>query len=283
MKEWINENWLKILLFAVSFIIIVPLLLNWAYKKTAPIDFLYVKWDLNSELLFYGGILAALITIYGVFYTIQVSQKNNREDTRRKVLPFLALTRIMVKSRYDVFSEIFNDTSNNEPNMVETDVEVKNIIYEEYNLSRVYFVIKDGKVSNYTTLPKEYDDLLKRRGQKWEPVVGGKELHVVPFGSLPLEVENVGNGPAICLRIGFNKTGTEALFLPPVKLKCNQTFYIHIFSIDYGEAKKAEYNLCFNYEDIYGQKYQQNYRFSIEDDGYSIDLADKQLMVKGDN
>ena len=281
MKEWIKDNRLRIIFLVVLFLIVIPLLLNWLYKKTAPIDFLYVKWDLDSELLFYGGILASLITIYGVFYTVQVSQKNNREDTRRKVLPFLTLTRIMVKNRYNAFLEVFNDASNKEQS--ENDTSVKDIIYEEYNLSRIYFVIKDGKVTSYTSLPKEYDDLLKRKGQRWEPVDGGKELHVVPFGSLPLEVENVGNGPAFVLQIGLNRTGTEARFLPPVKLKCNQTFYIHIFSKDYGEDKKADYDLCFRYEDIYGQKYQQNYLFSIENAGYSIDLADKQQMLKGDS
>jgi len=284
MRKWINENKWKIILFIVVFIIGVPLLLNWIYKMPAPIEFLHVKWDIDSELLYYGGILAALIAIYGVFFTIQISQRNNREDTRRKVLPFLTVTKIMVKSRYNAIADIFNreglDDSEEDS---DENTKSESVIYEEYNLSQIYFIIKDGKVVNYTTLPKEYDDILKHRGQRWEAVEGGKELHIVPFGSLPLEVENVGNGPAICLRIGLNKKGAEALFLPPIKLKCNQTFYIHIFSQDYGMEKKAEYDLCFDYYDIYGQEYQQTYLFAIEKDGYSIDLADKQLLIKGDS
>lgn len=83
--------------------------------------------------------------------------------------------------------------------------------------------------------------------------------------SVPLEVENVGNGTAINLRIGLNKaTNIKPVYITTINLKQNMTIYIHIFSENPTDNDLAEYNLEFYYNDIYKRKYAQKYIFSIK-------------------
>ena len=277
MKEWTKDNWWKILLFIAIFIVGIPLLLNWMYKQPAPSEFLHVRWDISSELLYYGGILASLITIYGVFYSIQISQKNNRDDTRRKVLPFLTVTQKIVHNENNIFTD-FAFLVENEDKTNETQ---EDPIYVEYNLSQIYFVIKDGKVINYTKLPKEYDDMIKHHGIK-KCHNNQRDFQQVPFISIPLEVENVGNGPAIHLRIGLSRVGEIEKALVKLKLKCAQTFYIHIISLDCESEQEEKYLLFFIYNNIFGQVYRQDYLFRWEKGECTYDLTDNQMFIKGE-
>ena len=48
--------------------------------------------------------------------------------------------------------------------------------------------------------------------------------------SIPLDVENVGNGTAVNFRVGLNKKTTESLYMLPQALKQGRSMYIHIFS-----------------------------------------------------
>ncbi|MCC8195663.1 MAG: hypothetical protein LIO49_02445 [Ruminococcus sp.] len=111
-------------------------------------------------------------------------------------------------------------------------------------------------------------------------------LYPVDYSSLPLEIENVGNGTAVNLRIGFNYADNKESheFLIPTMLKQNQTIYINIFSTEKPEIICGEYVLEFSYEDIYKNKYGQQFpvKFEKAEDGQgspSIILDGKQKRI----
>ena len=114
-------------------------------------------------------------------------------------------------------------------------------------------------------------------------------LQRTDFYSMPLEIENVGNGTAVNLRIGFNRVGDRNTyrFIRPMMLKQSQTVYIHIFSTADYDIVRGDYSLEFHYEDIYGNKYAQEfpvkYNKNENNQEYqSIDLVGKQIRKTED-
>ena len=74
------------------------------------------------------------------------------------------------------------------------------------------------------------------------------------------ELENVGKGPAINTRIGFNKssvTKNERKYIKPENLKVGDFFYINIYIQNITDSVIGEYVLEVNYFDIYGNNYSQ--------------------------
>lgn len=81
MKNWIKENY-KIILLVLGLTIIGPLIINILFKLHPIIDFFVAEWDASATLSYYGTILASILAIFGIFITIQYSQKSYKDDVR---------------------------------------------------------------------------------------------------------------------------------------------------------------------------------------------------------
>ena len=157
-------------------------------------------------------------------------------------------------------------------------------------LSQIYFVITAHGIETKKKLDKGQKAILEHAGTMWASRKDGSEtLQYTDFYSLPLEIENVGNGTAVNLRVGFNRTGTEKghTFVRPMMLKQGQTLYIHIFSTADSDVVRGDYVLEFHYEDIYGNKYAQEFPVKYDknennQEYQSIDLVGKQIRKTED-
>lgn len=109
MKVWLKNNKWYLLLFVIVFIILIPLGINIAFKQKISVKFLSAEWDANAALGFYAALLASLITVYGVFLSIQYAQKNYREDIKNRVLPYIAVTHYKSESKINLFELIQNE------------------------------------------------------------------------------------------------------------------------------------------------------------------------------
>lgn len=195
--------WKPIILFILLFFIIIPTCINLAFKYNSGIIILQAEWDASDALSFYGGILAAGLGIYGVFLSIQYAQKNYRDDLKNQVLPYLVVTQLRGLSRYNAFADgadIIKTTTKNSPEENKS----ADPLYEEYKLTKIYYIIEESGIKNYIDLPSRYKPILEREGASWETVANGCYiLQKRPYISFPAEIENVGNGTAIYARIGF--------------------------------------------------------------------------------
>ena len=272
----LRKYWKPIALFILLFFIIIPTCINLAFKYDSGIIILQAEWKASDVLSFYGGILAAGLGIYGVFLSIQYAQKNYRDDLKNQVLPYLVVTQLRGLSRYNALAggpdvEIKAENSSGESQTEEP-------LYEEYKLTKIYYIIEPNGIKNYIDLPLKYKPILEKAGAKWETMANGCFiLQKCPYISFPVEIENVGNGTAIYARIGFNKKGDTPKYLPPIQLKPKETFYIHIFSALPLESVYGEYMLSIIYQDIYYNRYEQNFPFTAEEQGYHMDLNDMQV------
>ena len=188
----LRKYWKSIILFILVFFIAIPTCINLAFKYDSGIIILQAEWDASDALGFYGGILAAGFGIYGVFLSIQYAQKNYRDDLKNQVLPYIVVTQLRGSSHYNALADGPDFKPKAENSSGEREIEVP--LYEEYKLSKIYYIIEPSGIKNYIDLPSEYKETIEKAGAKWESSVNGCYiLQKRPYISFPVEIENVGN------------------------------------------------------------------------------------------
>lgn len=277
-KPWAKWFLLVLALFAV--VIGIPVIINESYKTNSGY---LTMWSAADMLAYYGTIVASVGAAAGVFVSIKVAAKNYKEDVRARVMPFIAVTPFERKAIVNTMALLKEKVEKTE-RPAKTD-NTPAVQYDEYKLSQIYFVITEHGIDAKNKLDKSQQAILEHAGNSWTSVADGVEmLQKADFYSMPLEIENVGNGTAVNLRIGFNRMGDRNTyrFVRPMMLKQGRAVYIHIFSTADCDTVRGEYSLEFYYEDIYGNKYSQEFpvEYGRNKDNHeyqSIDLVGKQL------
>ena len=135
--------------------------------------------------------------------------------------------------------------------------------YSESKLDKAFFVISADGITVQQNLTSKQRESLEHCGFRDIKDATGTTTVQDNLISIPCEVENVGSGAAINIRVGFNRTNDEKRYIRPIALKMGQTLYLHIFSVNPPEKMLGEYELEFQYEDIIGTKYLQKYPVSF--------------------
>ena len=286
MKRMHRKYKKQIIITSLILFLFVPLCIHVLFKIHPQNSFFSAEWTAGDVLLFYGSVLAAVGTAFGVFLTVRYSQKNYQEDVKKRVLPYITITQLVSKYRYNLgaaLSEYLQMADSPEGSEGETQEQKyeKLPIYEEHQLEKVYFVFKSGKFEAMDNLPKEYEELLTHRGIEWKVNErGAKVFSPKGYLSFPLLLENVGCGPAINLRIGLNKTGEHELFIRPRQLIVQQSMYIHIFVPEFEICDEMSFNLTVVYQDIYKNKYRQDYAMTLTNEKMSLAFEAEQIQME---
>ena len=279
-KPWIK--WCALVIGALAAIVGVPIIINECYKANS--GYMTI-WGAADVLSYYGTIIAAAGAAIGVFASIKIATKNYKEDVRARVMPFIAVTPFERKAIVNTMALL---KEKEEKTKRPADIDNMHAVqYDEYKLSQIYFIITEHGIDAKNGLDKSQQTILEHAGNSWASVAGGVEmLQRTDFYSMPLEIENVGNGTAVSLRIGFNRVSDRNTykFVRPMMLKQGQTVYVHIFSTADYDIVRGEYSLEFRYEDIYGNKYSQAFpvEYSKNKDNHeyqSIDVVGRQIRV----
>ena len=276
-RPWIK--WCALVIAALAAIVGVPIIINECYKANS--GYMTI-WGAADVLSYYGTIIAAAGAAIGVFVSIKVATKNYKEDVRARVMPFIAVTPFERKAIANTMALL---KEKEEKTKRSADIDNMHAVqYDEYKLSQIYFVITVHGIDIKKKLDKNQQAVLEHVGNSWVTKDGVEMLQRTDFYSMPLEIENVGNGTAVNLRIGFNRVGDRNTyrFVRPMMLKQGQTVYIHIFSTADYDIVRGKYSLEFYYEDIYGNKYSQafpvEYSKNKDNQEYqSIDVVGKQI------
>lgn len=151
--------------------------------------------------------------------------------------------------------------------------------------NHLFFVI-DGKSKIRATelLSDGEAEKMKKTEVSWRRAKDGKMyLRDATYVSMPFIIENIGNGPAKKLRMGFSCSNGKPFFKTEIILKHNERFYIHIFSEKAFEDIKGEYVFNVFYEDIAGNEYEQLFPVEIVEENKKkykrIDTNGKQRLT----
>lgn len=272
----------QIAVIGIILVIGIPLGINFCYKCNFTL--ITTLWGAEDVLAYYGAVLAAGGTALGVYLSIRASHKQYQEDIRSRVLPFIAVTPFDRRACINL-ARLLNETMHDSST---TDSEEKPDEYIEFKLDHIYFIIGPEGIDIKNKLTAYQQEILSKAGNIWRRKSTGMVLDRIDYFSIPVEIENVGNGTAVNLRIGFNRITTNPhKFIRPMMLKQNQTIYIHIFSTSPFDVVGGDYILEFYYEDIYGNKYLQKFPVTLgrndDDNEYqSIQLVGEQAKYEGD-
>lgn len=277
IKDYIIQNKWWLLCGCLVFLVIIPLSINWLFKIPAPLELLDAEWYASDALSFYGTIFGSIATIVGVYLSIDYAQKNYREDERNRVRPYFALTHLKSKSKYNWLCYDEKEKKDG----VDTQKPIKE--YEEYKPESVFIIIKKNAVDFKYELTQDQKDILATGGMKWQEIgEGAHALTSLKYISLPFEIENVGNGAALCLQVGFYAENNEKMGINFYTVRPNQKLYVHIFSSNVEGKLDRDYCLELVYRDILGNQYSQKYPVKFEQDERTqrivqmIDLTGKQ-------
>lgn len=261
MKRFFKKHWFLISFLFLLLLVGVPALINWLFKQLPALDFFAAEWEAGSVLEFYGAILASAAAIIGVYYSIKDAQSNYRKDERNRQLPYLALTYLRkqnVINMFDVLSDCVNKTSTNDGTTH----------YSEHRLEKVYIILTSEGIVFKDKLDHNQQALLEHGGITAKKDGNKTSFIYQRYISLPFEVENVGNGAAIDLRLSLYRIDDKnPRYVSYYTLKCNETVYFHIFS-DLSDmdnvAVLGDYMLDFCYRDILRNRYSQKYPVSFQ-------------------
>lgn len=279
-----KKSWIKWCLLGVGMLVAVigvPIIINECYKTNSG----YITlWSASDVLAYYGAIVASVGAAVGVFISIKAASKNYQNDVRARVLPFIAVTPFERKATVNTMA-LLQEQAEKKKLAPTAEQETTAAQYEEYKLNRIYFIITADGIEVQSKLDKHQQSILEHAGNMWVSMANGVNiLQRTDYSSIPIEIENVGNGTAVNLRIGFNRIGDseQHRFIRPMMLKQGQALYIHIFSTADFEAINGKYVLEFYYEDIYGNRYSQEFPINYEKNErgkqyQSIALVGKQI------
>ena len=275
MKSYLFKHKWKIIGSIIIFWVLIPLIINLAFKINAVTSIFAAEWSAGDVLSFYGSIIAAVVTIIGVYITIDYSRKNFDEDEMNRIRPYMALTHYKFRARKALLG-------NNTP--VET--ENQGDFYEEYKLERIYIVLNESSIEIKDKLEKDQLDILMSGGMHWESGSNGRAaLRSYPYISYPFKVENVGCGAAINTVIGFCEEQKPRRGVSVFTLKPGDSAYLHIFCEDAKKIGNKRYVLDFSYYDTRGNGYSQKFLLNLYYDAYTdtakgtIDLAGDQVSL----
>ena len=281
MKKWLRDNWKSLIIVVIITVVVIPLFINILFKVDFGIELLRAEWDSGDALAFYGVLLAAILAVYGVYLSINYSNKNYRDDLRNQVLPFFAVNNLKTKSKKNWLSP----SENKKVTSQDSDIDG----YTEYKITDYCFVLNEGKIDVQDGLSDKQKELLDNGGFKW--VGNGGVIMCVASDHVchPMEIENVGNGTALSFRIGLNRKEIpekERLFAYAIPVKVGEKIMVHIFSEDCGENSKnlGDYILDMHYKDICGNEYCQQHDINIDYSNerncpvISILFEEKQLL-----
>ena len=276
MWTWIKKNIKQVVLWSVIILIFVPFVVY----CLSEISFLPVTGG-NDWAGFWGGYFGAIIggmfTVVGVFLSIQYEKEKSREDDERAVLPYIALTTLEKEVHVDFFHLKNSDDTEDSDHTQE---------YREFMLDRIYFVIRGDDITPKYKLSREEKLLLENNGNyKDEVATGCYSLAHKKMISIPIILENVGNGAAVDFRVGVHPGDTKyndegIKYTVPKHLIIGKTFYLNLYFEDIGEyVERKQFVLRICYENIYTQTYIQEYKIDIENGVLQLDLGQKQEKV----
>lgn len=246
MKAFFKKYWWFILLCVIAVFIVPPLLSC-------------VTHDANI-FSYFGGISGGIISIFGVFFTVRYSQKEYKDSQRKSVIPYFAVNTLHNENR-NMESSLRGGTS-------PADSTASG--YREYKVVDYYFIIKDGVISMQTSLKNMQRDRAERLGIIPQKICNGVYATcAIDDVYNPYDLENVGNGPAINFRIGFNlKSDDEGSwkYSSTISVAVREHIHVHIFAEDCDQESRSlnDYVLKFFYDDILGNRYEQSTDFSIK-------------------
>lgn len=261
-----KSNLFIIILSAVIlfvFIFVIPLVINELYKTGKGYK---TTWNGADVLSYYGSVLSSVGGILGVFFSIRYAQKEYKEDSRQRILPFVATESLMEQDEFEKFCKNENNT-NDKNYYVITCLPEKGIEYPK-------------------AIPKNIEDIIRNRGNYTEEIVPGcyATMHK-EFLFVALKLKNIGEGAACNLTFGLYKL-KDGKYQQEIELRKksipflldrSDILYVGIYWDLENSNMLGTYNFDIMYSDINYTRYRRSISYEIIKNDETSNLCFRQI------
>lgn len=252
----------------------VPVVINELYKRNS--GYMTI-WGAADVLSYYGMIIAALVGVGGVYFTVYVSTRQYREDARNRILPIIEVNGITQTQPESLFSELDNSFSTQEDLLDQAD-------------GWLFFSINKKNIAVLREPKKDDLVLILESTVIWKRGTTDARMYVRDSENvcLPLEIENIGNGIARRLSVGLCKKSERPHYETEIILRQNGKRKIYIFSKEKFDDIKGQYLITVIYSDIAGNRYRQVFPLELATNEKnkrikSIDISGTQQLIGRDS
>ncbi|MBE6845184.1 MAG: hypothetical protein E7508_05635 [Ruminococcus sp.] len=245
----------KKLVFIISIVtlllilVIIPIIINELYKIGKGYT---TVWSGADMLSYYGSIVASVGGILGVFFSIKYAQKEYKEDSRQRIMPFIATEYLSAYEHIDNFFKKENGQS-------------------EANYYTITYTTTKG-IEYPKTFPKEIENIIKNQGEYSEEITPGCiVIRHKKFYLSALKLKNVGEGAACKLTFGLYKLvdgeyeediDHRKTSIPFLLDKTGDLFVGIYWDLE-DKASLGKYNFDIMYSDINYTRYRRSISFEI--------------------
>ena len=267
---WLALAGIVLLLLIVG----VPVVINELYKRNS--GYMTI-WGAADVLSYYGMIIAALVGVGGVYFTVYVSTRQYREDARNRILPIIEVNGITQTQPESLFSELDNSFSTQEDLLDQAD-------------GWLFFKKKKKNIAVLREPKKDDLVLILESTVIWKRGTTDARMYVRDSENvcLPLEIENIGNGIARRLSVGLCKKSESPHYETEIILRQNGKRKIYIFSKEKFDDIKGQYLITVIYSDIAGNRYRQVFPLELATNEKNkrikrIDISGTQQLIGRDS
>lgn len=242
-----------------------------------------INW-LNQNQGFVMGILTfvyVLATIVICLFNGKTVRANNKQ-IQKQVIPRLTINLLNTKKKhaelelFDVVNQEINDNKLN----------VSKMEYIEYLPKSYYFVISSQNLKIFEDEPPQIKNFKNKAFDKMKISGGGTALIARKDAYDPIIIKNHGNGHGldVFFRLVKDKQYKSKEFnlgkIIPV-LEKNDQFLIGLY-FDNKKECEGNYELIFDYSDIYGNKYQLTQNIVYNEHSMTLELdTSNKLLSRG--
>lgn len=233
-------------------LVVVPFVVYCLYGISAP-WWLMPKWDAPVLLTYLGSVLAGIATVLGVHFSLKASESRYLEDRSNSVKPYLTIASRYVNQPRGGLFELPD-----EEEMVDSAQS-----YSEEEVTSLCFDLGEDFICPHLEIPRDKKRIIEKGGSVNEKQGEGFYAHVFyPQMIVAFTLENVGNGPAVDLRISMTKDGKERCPCRPLSLKAGDKLPLYFYSVDYLPPKSGEtYTMTCEYSNIFDENGIQEWRY----------------------
>ena len=244
-------------IIVVVLIVAVPLIIHILFSNKSPNDFWSAKWEAGDMLQYAGFIISAVVAIIGIGFTIMYTQKQYHDDVLNGVLPYFSIE-VLKQDVKDI------DESDN------------------HYISLVYVIVHTDKIEIKTKMDNDLREILRKT--KPYNVNNGTGIAVMASQNLKIlfDVFNLGKGPAISFTVSAKASqqiDVEGSSIP-INILQKERFPVCMVIEDYKNNPNIDFNIMYEFYDIYGTQYNQLQIVSKDGELYTTESVLSQPKEK---
>jgi len=253
-----------LMLLAICFLaaLIVPVVLDGLFDVGEETPIFVVPWSAGDALGYCGAILAAIIAIVGVFFTLKTGEKERETQIRDSVAPYFSAIFLDQENKRNPFFDFLIRGKAGDEQRKDNESPEEQDEYREIENHTVYAILGDP-IAYRRKLAKDQTEKVQSTLVEEEIARGVRASVVNPVIYIPLKMRNTGQGTASAVRVGVNRREDSWSGVCSWTIGPGDDFYIGIYADTDKVGVVGAYEVRIVFYDCLGYQYLQTFELNV--------------------